>query len=372
MKKKLTAALSALLACACLCMPFASASGAEQPEGKFSVIPEEQAPDGEEIAALLEKEPIIFVEAESGAVFGADGERQINFADNAPNQNVAELAYEYYFRYNDGIQRGEIYVTPNDTEESVADLLSSLYGRAESGHLTGAYLSSFAFGSKYIPLQKYATARTVNAMFNGERLGTMVDCEQAYILNNPGDDTLHLVIAHETHLFPTHAENRNYKGVGVRMQLEKVDGFFSSPNYGPRGRGDYGTIFSDVTFGLTGELSSESDFGCFYRTGVESPKIISGGNIGEEIYDLRFEYVDPGSWYGPLCDYNSYPTSQSSYVAMRAAKDGSAIQYTSRVTGRFQKYENWPFPWVDEYFTIPMDTVYRIDDLLQVIEDANA
>ncbi len=152
MKKKLTAALSALLACACLCMPFASASGAEQPEGKFSVIPEEQAPDGEEIAALLEKEPIIFVEAESGAVFGADGERQINFADNAPNQNVAELAYEYYFRYNDGIQRGEIYVTPNDTEESVAELLSNLYGRAENEHLTGAYLSSFAFGSKYIPL----------------------------------------------------------------------------------------------------------------------------------------------------------------------------------------------------------------------------
>ena len=372
MKKKLLVALSTLLACACLCMPFASASGAEQPSAKSIVIPKEEAPNEAEIAEMLATEPIIFVESEYDIKFGPNEDTQIMQADNASNKNIAELAYEYYYKANDSIRKGEIYVTPHDTEESIANLMADVTARVQNE--TTMYLSCFDFGEAYLPVEGEATERVVNAVYNNEKLGTMTDFEMVFVLNNPSNNTLYMVVAHETYLSPTQSDNRNYKGVGVEMKLSNIHGFevrdYAPKTQAPSANISYSGGFSagSTPDGVVGNAS----FNYEYSTNVESPKIRSVGNIGESVVDIIFEYVDPGSWYGPFCEYNSSETYQCSFVVLEASKSDSSLQYASSVTGRFQKYQNWPFPWVDEYYTINMDTTYKVKDLLQVIEDANA
>lgn len=352
-----------------LCMPVAPANGTERSSVNYPIISKDQASNEESIVAMLEKTPIVFVEAD----FGMNGGTQMLQADNAANVNEAEIAYEYYYKSDDNIQKGEIYATPQDTEESIAELIKETADRVQKE--SDAFLTYFNFGSAYLPVQRNVKRRSVNAVFNGETLGIMTDYEQTFILNNPAnEDTLYLVIAHETYLFPASTKNRNFKGVGVEMKLNKVDGF-NVRDYAPKMQGCRKISPTSWLVSAKGGFSgfgAEGTFGFGYYTNIDSPKIRSVGEIGASIVDIIFEYVDPGAWEGGYFAYNSDVTVQCSCVVLQADKANNKIQYTSGITGRFQKYENWPFPWVDEYYTIPMDTVYNVSDLLRVIENANA
>lgn len=41
--------------------------------------------------------------------------------------------------------------------------------------------------------------------------------------------------------------------------------------------------------------------------------------------------------------------------------------YDSSITARFEKYQNWPFPWVDEYYTIPLSKDIKVKNLLEIV-----
>ena len=91
------------------------------------------------------------------------------------------------------------------------------------------------------------------------------------------------------------------------------------------------------------------------------------GSIGNGYVSIDFNYVDPGSWYGPYCDYNSNETMQCSMVILRVSKDSDTLGYDSSITARFEKYQNWSFPWVDEYYTIPLSKDIKVKNLLEIV-----
>lgn len=202
----------------------------------------------------------------------------------------------------------------------------------------------------------------------------MTDYETVYILNNPANEKdLWMLVTHETYLKPTQTINRNFKGVGLEFKLD-LKGDQIVRGYGPTLQADK-TISYSGGFNLAGGSgesdNARTDFGFSYTTLAESPKVYDASPLPDGV-DIRFNYVDPGSWYGDYCEYNSGTTVQCSLAVLKARKTDTFVHYTSEIKGRFQKYENWPFPWVDEYYSIFNYDTYRISDLVNLIDQANA
>lgn len=302
----------------------------------------------DKLNAMLEENPVVFVPAVNSGNDLPDGT-----AKAKKNLNYSELAYKYYFKAGGNIIEGELYKTDKDSPGTIERLKRDIYDKVVNGELTssfdnaGIYYGSFDFGDAYIPVHSSTVVRSVDANFNGENLGIMTDYENAFILNNPDNsEKLFMIVTHETYLSPRQTDNRNFKGVGVEMKLgiDSADGFFIR-DYSP-----------------TTQNPSKT---------VESPKILSKGSM-PTLVDIDFEYVDPGSWYGDFCEYNSGETKQCSLVVLEVPKSYQYFNYTSSVTGRFQKYQNWPFPWVDEYYNIDVSTTYNVSALCNLIAEANA
>lgn len=348
-------------------------SSAEEFKGKFAYS------DGgaEQIEELLESNSVVFVSQENT---GSPNAFSNLFIDNYNNN--AELAYEYYFKAEGKTVKGEIYKTARDTDDTMQTLKNEIVNEVESGkaaalyNLRGLVAGSFTFGNALIPVNEYSSKRTVNAIFNDNYMGTMTDYENCFILNNPGSSRLYMIVTHETYLSPAQTKNRNYKGVGVEMKLNLTaisdDCFIRS--YAPAAQRPgktvgYNSRFSGIM--AEGGETPPDMLEYSYTKNVDSPKILSHGSMPYSV-DIEFKYIDPGSWYGGYCEYNSGETHQCTCVVFEVAKDLPRFSYCTSVTGRFQKYENWPFPWVDEYYTINTENSYRMPELLNKIAAANA
>lgn len=332
--------------------------------------------DAAQIEELLESNSVVFVPQENKA---HENGNSVFVIDNYSNN--AELAYDYYFKAKGKTVKGEIYKTARDTGETLQTLKSEIVSEVESGaaaasyNLDGLHMGSFVFGDAFISVYDYSQKRTANAIFKDNNMGTMTDYENCFILNNPDSSRLYMIITHETYLSPTQTKNRNFKGVGVEMKLSlnSLSDYCFVRSYAPTAQSPGKTV--SYNGGFTGTYGTEdkslsANFGFSYTKNVESPKILSHGSMPCSV-DIEFAYVDPGSWYGDFCEYNSGETNQCACVVLEISKDLPGFSYNSSVTGRFQKYQNWPFPWVDEYYTINMDNNYQMSALLDKIAAAN-
>ncbi len=386
--KKLNIIFAGVFSASGLFLTACSAEAGLPPDDGLTVV--EKISDMRKIEEMLETELVVFEEADG---FGENENQETGSiyysGDNSVNKT--ELVYRYYFKgYKNSIIEGEIYKSAHDTEESIARLKQDIYDDVESGAaLIGfgdpfgytegdIYRGSFNIGDSYIPVKNSTTIRNTDAVFNNELLGKITDYETVYILNNPSNkEKLWMLITHETYLKPTQTNNRNFKGVGVEFKLDLKEGFMVR-DYAPKAQGPSKTVSYSSGFNLSGgigggggSVSAGTNFGFSYTKNVESPRVYDASQIPESV-DIRFEYVDPGSWYGDFCAYNSGTTFQCSLAVLEARKTDTFIQYTSEIKGRFQKYQNWTVPWVDEYYSIFVDDTYKISDLLKLMEQVNA
>lgn len=326
-----------------------------------------------EILTILEDEPIVFSDVPYS--FGPN-------TLSVDSNNYGVLCNKYYFTDPDKkeLVEGEIYRTIYDSDETIEQIKMNLYKKALNNELYRApiydeqdiYYGSFNIGSSFIPINNKTTVRTISCTYNGELLGMMTDYENIFVLNNPNNsNTLYLLVTHQTYLSPTQSNNRNYKGVGVELKLNKPStSSITVVDYAPGTQAPSKTVSHSANFGLQiGDSNLNANIGYSYTKNVNSPSISSKGTIGEGIVDICFEYIEPGSWYGDFCKYNSSETFQCSLVVMQAPKSSNVVNYNSSVTGRFQKYQNWPFPWVDEYYTINLDKSLNTSDLLTIINN---
>lgn len=302
-------------------------------------------------------------------------------------ENEGTLACEYYY-YNDDktkVLKGELYATSQDNRDTIEKEKKQIAKELESGYYralytnSDVYMGAFSFGDAFISMQESTIPRRVQAIFNNEKLGTMVDYENMFLLNNPNNEKFfYLIVTHETYLIPTQTKNRNFKGVGVDswLQLSQETENYFLRDYAPKAQSPSKTVSYSGSFGISGSFGDETSiggnasFGFSYTKNVASPKIVDAGAM-PYLMDIKFEYVDPGSWYGDFCAYNSGQTFQCSLAVIQGRKDISDIFFTSKTTGRFEKYENWPFPWVDEYYSINYSHCIMVSDVLNKIASAN-
>jgi hypothetical protein len=328
----------------------------------------------ESIEQLLQDKPVVFVEATQEALCDNLGEL-ITTQDNTPNVNESTLSYKYYFKGNSGILSGSIYTTQNDTPETIAALKTSIYEQAEDGTLLNNYnddknyLSNLEVVKGYVQLFD-TDMRTVSCVYNNEVLGSMTDYQNYFVLNSPNNqDYAWVVITHEVFLSPTSSSNRYYKGVGLEITLNNARNF-NVRDYAPLTQASndveiqYRIIPSDTS------LADDSQMQMHYFR-MKTPSITNSGSVANNTIDTKYNYYEPGSWYGDICQYNSNQTTQNWYSVLMIDKTSSQISYSSQVKGRFQKYQNWPFPWVDEYFTIDTSNVINVSDIISAIDNAN-
>ena len=72
-----------------------------------------------------------------------------------------------------------------------------------------------------------------------------------------------------------------------------------------------------------------------------------------------------------ICEYNSGTPFQCSMTVLQISKKTESISFDTKLTGRFEKYENWPFPFVDEYYSINYTTEIKTIKLSEKISNAN-
>jgi hypothetical protein len=289
------------------------------------------------------------------------------------NQHSGKLFSKFHFSdpNKKDLVEGELYKTKYDTKESLNNLKQFILNKANNNTLCVAYnydeeiidYGNFDIGNSYIPLRNATKIRAMSCAYNGNVLGVLTDYENIFVLNNPkNSETFYLLVTHQTYLSPTQTSNKNYKGVGVEFKLSKDKFPYVVTRYAPTASSPSKVTSFSTNLGVQlGEQNSVSTNVSFtYQKTVNSPKILSKGSISEGLVDISFEYVEPGSWYGDFCDYNSGETFQCSLVVLESSKLNNEFGYLSSVTGRFQKYENWPFPWVDEYYTLNQLAVSEI------------
>lgn len=319
------------------------------------------------IEELLAEHSVVFVESDE-----VDPISPMSIS----NVNATVPAYDYYFNGSDGVINGTVYKSAHDTDATLAALKKSIVEDVESGvALTGydstdIYRGAFNVADTLISIYDKIVISQVNAAYKGELMGVMTTYENAFVMNNPTNEVgMWVVITRETFLSPKQTKNRNYKGVGVQHVLD------ASPepivrDYAPLAHVPTSTFSYTLNFGSSSK-TEEGGLSFSYTTPVKSPKVLVPGGIPYKS-DIKFEYIDPGSWYGSYCEYNSSESKQCSMVVLELSKSDAELKYSTSVTGRFQKYENWPFPWLDEYFTVERSYDFAVSDLLQIIADANA
>ena len=298
------------------------------------------------------------------------------------NINESKLVSKFYYENNGKLKCGEIYKTLNDTDETIQDLKNNIKDEIISRNnpilISDDYRGCFNFSDNFLTFIEPGYPRTVNAIYNKEKLGRMVDYSGAYLLNNPKNtEYYYLITTHETYLEPTQTSNRNFKGVGVEsiLNLTSSNNFFIR-DYAPKAANPSEEVEYSGYFGASGEFGTDpsvganATFGFSYKKSVKSPKIIDASSAPDKM-DIKFEYVDPGSWYGGFCEYNSGTSFQCSMTVLQISKKIKSISFDTKLTGRFEKYENWPFPFVDEYYSISYKTEIETVKLSEKISNAN-
>lgn len=204
----------------------------------------------------------------------------------------------------------------------------------------------------------------------------MTDYQNEFVFKNPENkSSLFYVITHETYLSPVQTSNGNYKGVGIQgiLDLNSKDTSQIVRDYGPKASQPSATI--GFNFGITAEgnvssqgfgVGARATFGFSYNTNVESPKIVDYG-IMPYSSNISFEYVDPGSWFGNFYNYNTHQSFQCILNVLEVSKDRDNISFDQQIKGRFEKYENWAFPWIDETYTISSHVERNVDEIKSLI-----